>query len=467
MVVAASSAGKLASAPAAGTSPAATARLPLATRQGPSDSDEPTPKTPAKRHFPKHLMETYDVQSVVGEGMSSIVCRCVHRATGKVRAVKKIDTGQFSPRDIAQEIALMRLLRHDNVVKCYDVFLEANFVNIVVDMFAGGDLMDGLFNHRQAYGPIPDGQLAYITNQMVAAISHVHSLKIVHRDVKGENFLLDRRNIGDPNCRVALTDFGTAVRLEPGMRLHDQCGTASFWSPEMWSADYDWAVDVWAVGVTAFILQAGNLPFKGKEDVCGTKGLPKPWGASPLFMQFVSACLSKDGRKRPKAAELSQYSWLTTPSTWVPPETWTSFAISGVVAAIETIGSCAVDCLSLTLSGLGQLLKDADADARKTPPADGKLRSHGQPFGGHSGESIKSGEVLCEELMLQGCKPSGDGVLACWEEGEDRVQMPTQAPRAAEVPPPTDCIKALDPFEAVAEARRCAITESRKPGVNR
>lgn len=367
----------------------------------------------------------YDVTEFLAEGMAGTVCRCVHRATGKIRAVKKIDPEKFSPRDIAHEIVLMRLLRHENVVKCYDVFLEANFVNIVVDMFNGGDLVDGLNNHHKTYGQIPDGQLAYIANQMVAAISHVHSLKIIHRDVKGENFLLDRR-IGDPNCRVALTDFGTAVRLEADARLHDQCGTVSFWSPEMWHGDYDWAVDVWAVGVTVFILAAGDVPFKGKEEVCGAKALRKPWAASPLCMGFINACLCRSSKRRPTASELMRCSWLTTPSTWVPPQTLSSVAISGLVTAIETIGWFTVDCVSMTLSGLGQLLKDADAS--KTSPAAGQLGAHGPPFGGHSGESINSGDAVGEELMLQGTlqissKPDCDGSLKCREEGQEETAM--------------------------------------------
>lgn len=271
-----------------------------------------------RKKFPKHLVEIYDIDGVLGQGAFSTVWRCRHRTTGQVRAVKKIDTSELSPREIAHEIALMRLLRHENVVRCYDVFLEAQFVNIVVDMFNGGDLVDGLNAHRKARGRVPDAQLAHLARQMVAAVAHVHSLQIVHRDIKGENFLSDRQDIGDPDCRVALADFGTAVRIEPGEQLNSRVGTPAFWAPEMWAGGYDFLVDVWALGVTAFVLVAGALPFDGEAQICkptanGERPCKVPSCASELCRDFISRCLEKDPSGRPQAAEAAHHRWMSTP----------------------------------------------------------------------------------------------------------------------------------------------------------
>lgn len=274
----------------------------------------------AKRKFPKHLVEIYDIEAMLGQGAFSTVFRCVHRATGQVRAVKKIDTWSLSPRDIAHEIALMKLLRHQNVVRCYDVFLEAQFVNIVVDIFTGGDLVDGLNAHRRARGRIPDAQLALLTRQMVAAIIHVHSLGIVHRDIKGENFLSDRPDIGDPECIVALADFGTAARLEVGATLSDKVGTPAFWAPEVFSGKYDFLVDVWALGVTVFLLLSATLPFEGEENICAPVGenevpFTEPsFGMTKLCKDFVAACLTKDPKLRPPALEAQRHAWMKTPA---------------------------------------------------------------------------------------------------------------------------------------------------------
>eukprot|EP00928_Gymnodinium_smaydae_P010298 TRINITY_DN13868_c0_g1_i1.p1 TRINITY_DN13868_c0_g1~~TRINITY_DN13868_c0_g1_i1.p1 ORF type:complete len:371 (-),score=72.91 TRINITY_DN13868_c0_g1_i1:94-1206(-) len=305
----------------------------------------------ARKKFPKHLVEIYDIKNMLGQGSFSTVWRCVHRPTGQIRAVKKIDTSELPPREIAHEIALMKLLRHQNVVRCYDVFLEAQFVNIVIDMFTGGDLIDALNTHRSEWGRIPDSQLAHIARQMTAAITHVHSLCIVHRDIKGENFVLDRPDIGDPECVVALADFGTAKRLDPGTRLTEKVGTPAFWAPEVWKGNYDFLTDVWACGVTVYVLLTGNLPFQGEEDICrpvepGELSFTPPPYASAGIVAFLKMCLSKDPARRPTASEAQRLPWMDTPVGG--PRTKPSF-FSQLLGAARTgmailFGVC--DCLS-------------------------------------------------------------------------------------------------------------------------
>lgn len=270
-----------------------------------------------KRKFPKHLVEIYDIEtgSPIGQGAFSTVWKCRHRATAQVRAIKRIDTMELPAREIAHEIAWMKLLSHDNVVKCYDVFLEAHFVNIVVDMFSGGDLVDGLNAHRRDRGRLPDRVLANLVRQMVAAISHVHSISVVHRDVKGENFLLDRPDVGDLGCRIALTDFGTACRLEPGQSRSERVGTPAFWSPEVLQGRYSFPVDIWAIGVTTYILAMGSVPFKGEEEilaptVAGKPSYPPASHTSPLCAEFMSKCMAKDVASRPTASELARHPWI-------------------------------------------------------------------------------------------------------------------------------------------------------------
>jgi serine/threonine protein kinase len=282
------------------------------------EDDGATPR----RKFPKHLVEIYDIECLLGSGAFSTVWQCRHRSTSQVRAVKKIDTSEVGPRDIAHEIALMKLLRHQNVVRCYDVFLEVQFVNIVVDLFPGGDLIDGLNNHRKTRGRIPNDQLANLARQAVAATVHVHSLCIVHRDIKGENFLSNVPDIGDPACIVALADFGTACRLEPGTTLSEKVGTPNFWAPEVFACKYDFLCDVWALGVTIFLLSSGTPPFEGEAAICAPVGegqLPfvPPSHMTDLCIAFLAKCMTKDPSQRPNAPELQRLDWLTQTG---PPE---------------------------------------------------------------------------------------------------------------------------------------------------
>lgn len=330
-----------------------------------------------KKVLPKHLVEIYDVDVQLGKGAFSTVWHCVHRASGQPRAMKRIDTSELCPREIAHEIALMRLLRHENVVKCYDVFLEAQYVNIVVDLFTGGDLVDGLNHHRRNRGRVPDLQLALVARQCVAAVSHVHSLQIIHRDIKGENFLSDRQDIGDPEVRVVLSDFGTAVRMDPGQEASGMVGTPAFWAPEVFAGKYDFLVDVWAVGVTVFILLTGALPFDGEEQICqpvvpGKAPFVVPYFASRQCTSFISACLLKDRGSRPRAAEVAQHGWLSAKGAKdfgrlagrPDPADVADGAARAIGGVADFLGACVVGCCS----GLGfclDLLLSANPDEER------------------------------------------------------------------------------------------------------
>ncbi|CAK9031349.1 unnamed protein product, partial [Durusdinium trenchii] len=266
------------------------------------------------RQFPEPLNDVYRVEAFVGQGAFSTVWRATHRTSGQVRAIKKIDTTDLSPREIAHEIAIMRFLRHENVVRCYDVFLENQFVSVVMDLFNGGDLVDGLNLHRRASGRLRNKQLRHLAKQMTAAVAHVHSLEIMHRDVKGENFLSDRPNIADPHVRVALSDFGTAIRVDRGEKVYTRVGTPAFWAPEIFVGAYDFKVDVWALGVTTYILLCGTLPYDGQEEICRRPGPEEPLVTLPphttkACQEFLEACLVKDSETRRVAKEVQTSEW--------------------------------------------------------------------------------------------------------------------------------------------------------------
>lgn len=359
-----------------------------------------SPEGASLSKFPEHMTRIYEVGAMLGQGGLSTVWRCVHRPSGQVRVVKKIDTSESSPRQIAHEIALMRLLKHEHVVKCYDVFLEAKFVNVVVDIFTGGDLIECLEIHQNARGRVPDGQLANLLRQMVAAIVHVHGLQVVHRDIKGEHFLADRPDIGDPECRVALTDFGAALRIEHGQEdVSGAVGTQAFWAPEMFRPGrYDFRVDVWALGVTAFVLLAGALPFEGEEQICepvafGELPFTAPDFATGRSVDFIAACLAKDPRSRPQATAVAQHPWLTTPTPGAGSQaapvprrsdpnvaTVSHGAVSCFGAVVDVLGAvigaccgCFSFCLDLVLSSDTEESRKPGEERQK--PGDGSAKN--------------------------------------------------------------------------------------------
>eukprot|EP00746_Dinoflagellata_sp_MGD_P008235 gnl/MRDRNA2_/MRDRNA2_116460_c0_seq1.p1 gnl/MRDRNA2_/MRDRNA2_116460_c0~~gnl/MRDRNA2_/MRDRNA2_116460_c0_seq1.p1 ORF type:complete len:812 (-),score=187.17 gnl/MRDRNA2_/MRDRNA2_116460_c0_seq1:107-2542(-) len=257
----------------------------------------------------KRLIEVYDVGAKLGEGAFGVVHECTHRETAKAYAVKMIDKVEQEVDDIQREIDMIQTFKHRNVVGCLDVFMEKCFVCIVMEKYTGGDLVDGLQAHLKAKGKIQDHQLIHVAQQMTAAIDHLHGKTVVHRDVKGDNFLMDRPEITDPECHVALTDFGTAVYLRDDEKLTEHTGTRAFWSPEMCDRSYGFKVDVWALGVVSYGLLDGTFPFKDEKQIKEKKPrLPK---VTVKCADFLKRCLEKDHRKRLSANEALNHPWIT------------------------------------------------------------------------------------------------------------------------------------------------------------
>merc|ERR1719387_1489491 len=122
-------------------------------------------------------------------------------------------------------------------------------------------------HHWATKGKIPCESTVLVSKQMLAALSYLHSNSIIHRDVKGDNYLMDRLDIVDPKCRIILTDFGTAVPLKEKERLREGVGTKIFWSPEFYDGNYAHKVDIWAMGVVVYGLLDGRFPFRDEADV--------------------------------------------------------------------------------------------------------------------------------------------------------------------------------------------------------
>merc|ERR1719352_1956287 len=141
---------------------------------------------------------------------------------------------------------------------------------------------------------------------MASAIQYIHARSIVHRDVKGDNFMMTIRYITDPNNNIALADFGTALHLKPGERLSDEVGTRIFWSPEFCNKSYGLKVDVWAMGVIMYGLLDGRFPFKDENDI--KKKEPKiPKRIHPDCEDYIRGMLHKDENKRLSADEVVKH----------------------------------------------------------------------------------------------------------------------------------------------------------------
>ncbi|CAE7671268.1 Snrk [Symbiodinium pilosum] len=200
---------------------------------------------------------------------------------------------------------------HSSIVRIHDVFDNGTSVSFVMDQMHQ-DLLDGLQSYvmREKLGRESDmNGLLHIIQQMVAAVQYLHTLAIVHRDVKPENFLIDREQLTDSSCRVVLADLGSACRLTDNQRLSEQVGTTAYWSPEMYDQNYGLKVDIWALGICLHCMASNTFPFVDEHEV-RTKTF-RLRRISQSCNRLIHAMLSKAEAKRPSVHEVQQHPWLT------------------------------------------------------------------------------------------------------------------------------------------------------------
>merc|ERR1712176_1464300 len=103
---------------------------------------------------------------------------------------------------------------------------------------------------------------ANAVHQMLLAVYYLHSQNIVHRDLKLENFLYEKKD----SSFLKLIDFGFSSLLsDPNIRMNMSCGTMSYVAPEVLAKSYTSQCDMWSLGVIVFILLSGYMPFSGDD----------------------------------------------------------------------------------------------------------------------------------------------------------------------------------------------------------
>merc|ERR1719491_513875 len=170
-----------------------------------------------------------------------------------------------------------------------------------------------MLKHWKTKGKLSVSKSKPICKQMADSIAYLHGKMIVHRDVKGDNYLTTVEDLTDPNNMIILSDFGTAVGIRPGERLHDSCGTKAYWAPEFYDRDYSLKVDVWAVGVIVFAMLDGRFPFQDEAEVRNSF-LKLPASLSQTAEQFMRGSLLRDEAKRFSGEQMANHAFLKSGS---------------------------------------------------------------------------------------------------------------------------------------------------------
>ena len=265
-----------------------------------------------------NLNEIYEIRQVLGKGKFGLVKLGIHRGNGRKVAIKIINKKLVTAIDFQQvktEIDILKIAKHPNIIQLYDVFENENYIYIIMEYCAGGDL----FSYIEKRGfRLPETRAAEIIHKLSTAVFFLHEYGVVHRDLKPENILMTDNS---SNADIRLVDFGLGKIIGPGEMCTDPFGTFSYVAPEVLKEKpYSFKVDLFAIGIISYLLVAGFLPFdhetSEKEIARQTVYEPTPFpnsvwkNISNEARMFVDNLLQKNPDKRMGIQEVLQHKWL-------------------------------------------------------------------------------------------------------------------------------------------------------------
>ena len=210
--------------------------------------------------YPKTEINFYEYGRVLGKGAFGKVNLALHLASGRLVAIKSFNKSKILTRrakfKIKNEIEVLSKLRNDFCTQIYDFFETEKHILIVME-YVCGDLLSFI----RKRGKISENSSKIIFKQLIKGLQYIHNKKIVHRDIKLDNILIDLTNT------VKICDFGVSRILRSGDIMYEHCGTPAYISPEIFENKgyFGYGCDVWSAGVTLYYMLAGEQPFKGEK----------------------------------------------------------------------------------------------------------------------------------------------------------------------------------------------------------
>ena len=216
-----------------------------------------------KYSIQKDFRKKYEYQSLIGSGAFGKVRLYVDRDSRTfkyaIKTIKKNIFKRHSIESIKREVDILRSLDHPNIVKYFETYEDECYLHIVMEYIAGDNLFRVLTDQKGF--KFTERTISKIITCLLKAVLFLHHNGIIHRDIKPENIVFVELNNFNA---LKLIDFGLSIQ-QNAKKDNRRVGTPYYMSPEMVRGNFNYASDVWSIGVILFIMVTGKQPFRGKS----------------------------------------------------------------------------------------------------------------------------------------------------------------------------------------------------------
>jgi len=214
------------------------------------------------------------------------------------------------------EIDVLKLCKHQNIIRFIDSFENYNYIYIVVEYLSGGDLKDFLDSNSN----VSEDKAIRIITQVSSGLEYLHRFGILHRDLKPENLMMNSKTFDV--MTIKLMDFGLSKVIGKHEKATEGYGTICYAAPEiLLQKPYDTKSELWSLGIILYYTLSNSLPFddeNGDENNIARLTISrninyssKLWSVrSNDAVDLIKSCLNKNQDLRINLTQFNQSNWL-------------------------------------------------------------------------------------------------------------------------------------------------------------
>lgn len=255
--------------------------------------------------------DTYMMKKLIGRNPTTVVFLAERTGDNLEVAVKFVQLNDAKQMSYAQsEVRCLANCTHFGIIRQFECVMRDTTLLLVMEYGSGGDLAKQLKQRAKENLPFKEHEVGLLLLQIIMAVDHVHSRKMMHRDIKTQNIFLM------PTGIVKLGDFGLSKQYEESVSADvgtSFCGTPFYLAPEIWQRKrYSKKADMWSIGVVLYELITMRRPFVGPaqhqimDQVLNAAYEPLPPTTAPELREIVEVLLQRDPTMRPTTTQLLQ-----------------------------------------------------------------------------------------------------------------------------------------------------------------